>query len=129
MVEQIRFGYSCCMVGPTEFFVESNCPRGGDSGWGGKTTIRIKDQMGWNASIQLPTGEMIPVDEIVMIFGGDAEACNLAAGLEAVGKRLRLELSKRGGYPVPEAEEVILPDPPMPPRACGTNQQVCRSGR
>lgn len=72
--------------------VSTNCPMGGDSGHGGRTSFRIDDEGSTDMGVTVRMGEEEEhfdfITGIELHFGGDAEAENLVAILDWASKRL-----------------------------------------
>jgi hypothetical protein len=62
--------------------VGTNCPAGGDSGHGGRTTFKIKNDA--STDLRVAIGGMTPVeaDSVEIILGGDTECETLIEALE-----------------------------------------------
>ena len=77
----------------------SNCPQGGDSGHGGRTYLRLSDQASTdmrlrftpNDGSQISQTGWMPVREVELMFGGDAERECLVHALRRVLEALRAD--------------------------------------
>lgn len=81
---------SACILGVE---VTTNTPRGGDSGHGGRTVVRLIDV----GSTDLHESRLVPsefggLDEVVLVLGGDAEAGVLADALIWAGRELKRQM-------------------------------------
>lgn len=71
-----------CSACITECSISTNCPKGGDSGNGGRTIFELKDTGGTDLSVGFDDGdgdliEFRNVKAVRIILGGDCEAENL----------------------------------------------------
>lgn len=100
--------------------VGTNTPRGGDSGHGGRTVVRLVNDAGCDMhKSTVNRNEQGDVTEIVLAFGGDAEAHVLADALIWAGRQLKLQAEdNRTLNPVvwpdvlPAVEEPFWPENP-----------------
>ncbi|MEK4452314.1 MULTISPECIES: hypothetical protein [unclassified Paenibacillus] len=77
--------------------VGTNVPKGGDSGHGGRTVLRLYDEAStaWEVSVTPEFGEEVLFDQpksIEIVLGGDAEAQTLIEALEFAASELRKQL-------------------------------------
>jgi hypothetical protein len=64
--------------------LQTNCPQGGDTGHGGRTTIRVANEGSTDMKVHAHGDE-----EFLIRLGGDAEAEVFAEAFEWAGKELR----------------------------------------
>jgi len=62
--------------------VGSNCPRGGDSGHGGRTVLRFINEASTDMRIRVDDEASVNADSIELIFGGDSEHQSVIEALE-----------------------------------------------
>ena len=89
MAKVIIYGDSFTNANLLSVEVGTNCPQGGDSGHGGRTILRLRDDGGtaWSARVDESTFES--PREIEIVLGGDCEAYTFLQALEFAVKSLR----------------------------------------
>lgn len=79
----------------------TNCPKGGDSGHGGRTVFRLTDLGGTDMRVSLNGGPMKSVDKVEILLGGDCEAECFIEALEFAVRILR------GQYGAPHTDQNV----------------------
>ena len=69
--------------------VGTNCPRGGDSGSGGRTVIRLRDAGGTDLRVGIEGATPESVTSVEIVVGGDAECRTLIRALQFALRTLR----------------------------------------
>jgi hypothetical protein len=78
--------------------VGTNCPRGGDSGHGGRTIIEFEDLSSTDMSVTLNGEEQsLMGNKIRLVFGGDCECDGLIECLEFAAKALKAQSKVNAG--------------------------------
>ena len=62
--------------------VGTNCPQGGDAGYGGRTVLSLEDRGGTSWGIKTDEKLFESPQKIEIVFGGDDECENLISALE-----------------------------------------------
>lgn len=62
--------------------VGTNCPRGGDSGHGGRTVLRFTNEASTDMRIRVDGGAQMEIQSVELILGGDTECETLIQALE-----------------------------------------------
>ena len=70
--------------------VGTNCPRGGDSGHGGRTVLIFEDGGGTDLRCGIDSASAADSKRIELVLGGDSEFETLIEGLEFAAQTLRL---------------------------------------
>lgn len=83
----------------------TNRPRGGDSGHGGRTVLRIIDDGATAISVKVNGRQEENATEVELVFGGDTEAATLIEGLEFAVRVLRGQF----GAGTTSAKEEVVP--------------------
>lgn len=60
--------------------VGTNCPKGGDAGFGGRTVLRLKNST--SLLVRVDEGNQLEVNEIELIVKGDTECLTMIEALE-----------------------------------------------
>lgn len=69
----------------------TNCPKDGDSGAGGRTIFRLKDNGGTDLRLGVNGSIAQPVTEVEVVVGGDAECRTLILAWEFAAQSLRAQ--------------------------------------
>lgn len=99
------YGHSMTSFNMMTVEAGTNCPKGGDSGHGGRTVLRIHDDGASVITLRVDGQEIDQPKSIEIVVGGDSEAATFIEGLEfAVGI-----LKSQHGLPVADydSEEEI----------------------
>ena len=83
----------------------TNCPKGGDSGHGGRTVFRLIDEASTNMRISVDGRPLESTHEIEIVLGGDSEAECFIQALEFGAKILR---GQYGVFCDPEKKEETI---------------------
>jgi hypothetical protein len=67
----------------------TNCPQGGDTGHGGRTVIKIKDNGSTDIRVRINGEEPKSVESIEIFLGGDAEYRTFEEGFEFIVETLK----------------------------------------
>lgn len=74
----------------------TNCPKGGDSGHGGRTVLVLEDLASTDMSIEVDNQEAVQAEKVKLIFRGDTECETfikaLAFASKALAKKTKLNL-------------------------------------
>ena len=76
--------------------VGTNCPKGGDSGHGGETILRLINEAGTDMSVSVNGSPLHEIDSVQLRFGGDTECETLLEALEFAVTVLRAQLLLNG---------------------------------
>lgn len=75
--------------------IGTNCPRGGDSGHGGRTVFILHDLGGTDLRCSIDdNGQPERVTKIEIVLGGDCECDTFADALEFAARTLRASIGK-----------------------------------
>ncbi len=83
--------------------VGTNCPRGGDSGHGGRTVLRLFDYAGTAMAASINDSAQLEAKKIEIVCGGDCEHQTL---IEALEFALRVLRGQTQGLAVARTEEI-----------------------
>jgi hypothetical protein len=73
--------------------VGTNCPAGGDTGHGGRTILRIKNESSTDLRICVDNGPLQDVESIEIVLGGDSECDTFLSALEFAVKTLKTQIA------------------------------------